>query len=710
LGLPNLRLIAVVYASNCNTMRKLLPLLLILTALQTQAQAQCDASFSVAVSGATAQFISDTTRPGLLHRWHFGDGVQGVGPVTSHTYNAPGVYQVLHFISDSLGLCNDSAIKIVTISFQTSCQASFVYQKDSIFANKYHFFSTSTASGGSINSHQWTINGNFVSSAQGFSQTLPQGSHLVCLTITTTSGCSSSVCDSVQVDSSANCDLNADFAATVRRDTVFLQAVASGVSLMHTWKFGDGQQGVGQNVMHRYNAPGTYVITHYVTDSATNCIDSAKRTVTITAPVTCKASFTAMKDSVFSNRYHFFSTSTSSGGSISSYNWTINGNFVSSAQGFSQTLSQGTHLVCLTINTTAGCSSTFCDSLQVDTSANCDLNADFVATVRRDTVFLQAVDSGFSLAHIWKFGDGQQGFGQNIMHRYIAPGTYVITHYVVDSATNCIDSAKRTVTITAPVTCRASFTARKDSVLNNRYHFFSTSTSSGGGISSYKWTINGQLASTSPGFSKTFPTGKYLVCLTIGTTAGCSSTACDSIQVGNPQPRCQASFVVIRDSVHQKKYRFFSTSTAQPGPIEAYRWTLNGQVVSKEQAFSANLKNGVHQVCLTIKTSAGCVSSKCENVVVKNDSIPVNDSITYITSFPNPVAGSAVNLQLTLDKGAKVKLTVYNSRGNIVHKEERVYSAGYNRMAIPVDGLQRGQYFIDIQYDNTRKRSVFQKL
>jgi PKD repeat protein len=525
-------------------MRKLLPLFLILTVLQTQAQAQCDASFSVAVSGPTAHFISDTTRPGLLHRWKFGDGAQGFGPAVSHTYNASGVYQVLHTISDSLGLCNDSVIRIVNISFQTSCQASFVYQKDSIFPNKYHFFSTSTASGGSINSHNWTINGNFVSSAQGFSQTLPQGRHLVCLTITTTSGCSSNVCDSVLVDS----------------------------------------------------------------------------------------------------------------------------------------------------------------------SANCDLNADFVATVRRDTVFLQSVDSGFNLIHTWKFGDGQQGFGQNVMHRYNAPGTYVITHYVTDSATNCIDSAKRTVTITAPVTCQASFRVQKDSLVANRYNFQSTSTSSGGSIAAYKWTINGQLVSTASGFSRILPPGKYGVCLNISTTAGCTSTKCDSIQVGNPQPRCQASFVVVRDSLNHKKYRFFSTSTAQPGTIEAYRWTLNGQFVSKDQAFFAFLNNGVHRVCLTIKTSAGCVSTKCDSVVVRHDSIPVKDTVHYVASFPNPVAGSEVNLQLKLDNGAKVKLTVYNSRGNIVHKQESFYSAGYNRIVIPVDGLQRGQYFIDIQYNNTRKRSVFQKL
>jgi PKD repeat protein len=437
-------------------MRKLIPLLLILSALHVQVQAQCDASFSAIVNGATVQVISDTTRPGLLHRWKFGDGTQGFGSATSHTYSAPGVYQVLHTVSDSLGFCNDSAMRTVTISFQASCQASFVATKDSIFPNKYHFFSTSTASGGLIQSHQWTINGNFVSSSQGFSQTLPQG----------------------------------------------------------------------------------------------------------------------------------------------------------------------THLVCLTINTSAGCSSTICDSILVDTATNCNLNAGFIATVKRDTVFLVGKDSTPHLLHLWKLGDGTQRVGRKIIHRYTAPGVYVITHYVRDSASHCVDSAKQSVTINLP-------------------------------------------------------------------------------------SRCQASFGIIRDSVQPKKFYFYSTSTASGGTITAYRWTLNGHVVSTANAFSTILKKGVHSVCLTIKTSAGCISTHCDSVVV--DSVS-KDSIPFVASFPNPVPGGLLNLQLTLENQAKVKVTVYNARGIVVYTNERNYSAGHNRLNIPVDGLQRGQYFIDIQYGNTRKRSVFQKM
>jgi hypothetical protein len=438
-------------------MRKLIPLFLILTALHNPVNAQCDASFTATANGASVQFVSDTTRNGLLHKWTFGDGAQGFGAVTSHTYGASGVYQVLHTISDSAGLCNDSLFKNVTISFQATCHASFVSQKDSILPNKYNFFSTSVAGGGTIQS----------------------------------------------------------------------------------------------------------------------------------------------------------------------YNWTINGNFVSSASSFSRTLAQGLNYVCLTINTTAGCSSTICDSIRVDTSTNCNLNANFTARVSRDTVFLTAVDSTAHLLHHWKFGDGRQDFGREVIHNYFAQGVYQVTHIVRDSANQCVDSTRQFVTIIIT-------------------------------------------------------------------------------------PPCRASYVVTRDSTEKKKFNFISTSTVQGGTIISYRWTIDNHVVSSANAFSINLKKGVHVITLDIKTSTGCVTGFLDSLWV--DSLRTKDSIPFITSYPNPVPGGPVNLQLTLENNAKVKVTVYNSRGLVVYKQERNYSPGFNMLSIPVDDLQRGHYFIDIQYGNTRKRSVFQKL
>lgn len=602
-------------------MRKLLPLLLILTAFYNPVLAQCDASFSGTVSGATVHLVSDTTRPGLVHKWKFGDGTQGFGSITSHTYAASGSYTVTQIVSDSLG-CIDSALRIFTITVPVTCNASFVSQDS---AGYHHFTSTSTAPGGSISSYQWKVNGAIVSAASSFTWQLPQGTNNICLTIQSTGGCSSTKCDTIVVDTSSNCNLNSSFNASVAGHIVTFTASDSTPRYLHTWKFGDGTQVTAKafKVLHAYASPGTYIVTHIMKDSASNCVDSSKKTIIISVPVSCQASFVAMQDSVSAGTYHFFSTSTAPGASITSYQWTLNGIFVSSSSGFTKALPQGTNLVCLTITSSAGCTSSTCDSVIVDSAANCNLNAGFTKTVNFNVVNVRANDSGAHLLHGYKYGDGAQSFGRNGVHTYNAPGTYTITHYVTDSVSHCIDSAKQTVTITFPATCQASYNYRKDSVNKN-------------------------------------------------------------------------------------KYIFWSTSTSSAGPIQSYNWKLNGKFESSASSFTTTLKKGPNVIQLSIITAGGCTSSITDTITV--DSLRASDIPGLVASYPNPAEGGVVNLNLVLETQAKLKLTVYNSRGVIVFSEEKNYSAGYTRLSIPTHRLQRGQYYVDVQYGNIRKRSAFQKL
>jgi hypothetical protein len=606
-------------------MRKLIPLILVLFAFNDPTQAQCDATFTATVNGATVQFVSDTTHPGWLHQWKFGDGSQGFGSATSHTYSNTGIYHVVHIVSDSLNTCRDSVIKTVTVNVPATCDAEFLAKKDTIDPDKHLFVSTSTAPGGSVSSYNWTVNGSFASSAASFSLALPQGTNTVCLTIQTTTGCSSSTCDTIVVDTSSDCNLNSSFTASVAGHIVQFTASDSTPTRLHTWKFGDGTQvtAATHKVLHAYAAPGTYTVTHILKDTANNCVDSSKIYVLISAPVSCTASFVAMQDSVASGTYHFWSTSTAPGASIVSYHWTLNGVFVSAASGFTKSLPQGTNTVCLTILSSQGCSSSTCDSIVVDSANDCNLDAAFTKTVNNNMVNVSASNLTAHLLHRYKFGDGGQWFGPVGTHTYQNAGTYTITHYLTDSVNHCVDSSKQTVTVNLAPTCRASYQYRRDSVNKNKYHFTSTSTSTSGTIQSYQWTINGHVVSTAPSFSHNLKKGPNVLTLAIVTTTGCTHSLLDSI------------------------------------------WT---------------------------------------------DSLGVSDIPGVVNSFPNPASGANVNIDLVLNAQAKVKVTVYSLRGIPVFSEEKNYAAGFVRLAIPTHRLQRGQYFVDIQYNNTRKRSIFQKL
>ncbi|HLG40628.1 MAG TPA: T9SS type A sorting domain-containing protein, partial [Chitinophagaceae bacterium] len=114
---------------------------------------------------------------------------------------------------------------------------------------------------------------------------------------------------------------------------------------------------------------------------------------------------------------------------------------------------------------------------------------------------------------------------------------------------------------------------------------------------------------------------------------------------------------------------------------------------------------GYYWICLYITTNTGCTGTYCNYIYI--DSIG-NMPDGRIPSYPNPAA-STVSLKLKLEQQAKFSVTVYNMSGNVAYRMETQGHAGINQINIPVSQLNTGQYFIDIQYGNQRKRSTFQK-
>lgn len=433
----------------------------------------------------------------------------------------------------------------------------------------------------------------------------------------------------------AQCD--AAFNASVNGSTVYVWAIDSTPNKIHLWYFGDSSTGFGPAVQHTYGSPGNYQIWHILIDSINNCFDTARSIISISSPATCAASFVVYRDSTQANSYRFLSTSTLTGGSFQSYNWTVDGISVSNAFTFTDSLSQGLHYVCLTIQTTTGCTSTACDSISiVDSIPHCNLSASFIgipdSNSTQITFFPTPADS--SLLYFWHFGDGQSSHAVAPVHTYSSPGTYLVTLIVADSATNCIDSVRHYFYV-HPIppqdSCMASYTYTANPSRPNKITFTAISNDS---IVSQRWFI----------------------------------TPCDSLS--------------FHDSV---VYNI-------PNPTHTFT------------------SPGCYRVCLTVVTSSGCRRTYCNTINIPVDSSLMRNRASFIVTFPNPAYEAPVNISLDLDQAAKVKLTVYNSFGNLVHSSERGYTAGNNRISIPVDKLQRGMYYVDLQYGNTRKRSTFQKL
>ena len=332
---------------------------------------------------------------------------------------------------------------------------------------------------------------------------------------------------------------NAAFTTSVNQANAQFHANNTAFNLFHSWRFGDGSFGNGMNVSHTYALPGTYQVMHIVSDSLNTCRDSVLQSITINFPISCSSSFTASRDSFLFARYRFTSTAQVSGGTVQSYNWTVNGVPVSSNQSFVYTFPAGTHTVCLAIATTAGCTSSSCQSITVTGSPSCNLTASFTSTASSSNprqVSFSPTPSSSQMRYQWNFGDGHTSFLKNPVHLYNSAGAYSVLLTVVDTATNCYDSVRQNLQVhgSPADSCTTSFTYTVNPAQQNQLSFTGISNQT---IVSQTWFISGRDTShhtiyTIANPTHLFPdTGYYNVCLQTLTNTGCRGWYCERISI-----------------------------------------------------------------------------------------------------------------------------------------------------------------------------------
>jgi hypothetical protein len=424
-------------------------------------------------------------------------------------------------------------------------------------------------------------------------------------------------------------DCNPAFTVSVNQNTVTVQAINNGPHLLHNWIF-SGAWLNGPSASFTYCLAGTYSISHWVYDSLNNCQDSTRQTVVIAQSINLSVSFTVTRDNAHPDQCVFQSTSTTNGGQIDLYTWTLDGYIIytGSNPSFAYPVYEGSHDICLYVRTVAGCYAYRCDTINVPRPP-CNLTASFTyaAPSHPRQINFIAAPASTTFIYQWFFGDGYGSYQQNPIHTYSQPGNYDVILRIYDPVHTCFDTAIQNITIhgTPADSCTASFTYSADSSHPNQVHFTAGSNQT---ITSQTWIIYGV-------------PGPY-----------------DSIIIHSNDPG----------------YTFSDT--------------------------------GYYYVCLYITTNTGCTRAYCEHVGIYSMG---GRTANRLPSFPNP-ATTMVSLRIKLDRPEIFRVTVYNLSGYTVYQTQRQGMTGSNEIAIPVQQLNSGQYFIDIQYGDQRKRSIFQKL
>lgn len=564
-------------------------------------------------------FTDNTTGLPTTWSWDFGDG----SPIDNnqhptHTYTLGGTYNIT-LITGNLAGCMDTLVQSIDVF--TVPVPNFTADTVCLFGIT-HFTDLST-DGALITNWYWDFgdgNNSFASNPTYIYQS--PGTFNVTLTVTNANGCDSTIVLPVVVNDIPVADFTAD-TACVGGPTTFTD-LSTGVPTSWIWDFGDGSTSTaGPVTTHVYAAPGSYVVTLYVTGGTGTCFDQTFGIVNVTNTVT--AGFTAEDTACVKEVIAFTNTSTTTSGTISGYSWNFGDGVISTASDPAHSYdAPGTYTVTLTATQTGGCSNTFTQNILVVANPTAMFMTGAACVGQQVNFNSMSVPGGVPFGTLnWDFGDGGTATGANVSHTYATAGTYTVELDAISIA-GCHDSIVVPITINPlPV---AAFT-NNQVCLGDTVVFNNMSSISSGSIDSYNWNFGDGTTSvlTDPQHIYTTHNDTFPVTLIVISDQGCSDTLVQDVLT---LPIVDFSFApeVVNGcaplSIH------FGDQSAITGGSSIVGWVWNfddGNYSFQQSPAHTYPQAGAYYVSLTVTTTDGCVYS---------------DTLNYpVTVYPQPVAG-----------------------------------------------------------------------
>ena len=315
-------------------------------------------------------------------RWTFGDGTSSNQMNPTHSYNAPGLYNVcLRIIKRNpngvLTNCVGEKCYTITVAPACSLQANFTKTVSTSNFKTILFTNTSNAAPSNATVTWYFGDGNTATSWNATHTYSQAGNYYVCLRVQSGT-CVSYKCDSIRVIAPPpSCmQLSAySFTRSTTNNNVinFIPEFISN-DVQYTWTFGDGTGAQTATASHQFAAVGNYTVclTAYKNNG---CAATTCKTIYISSTTNCNnisLNFNDVRDSLVPNRVTFIPTSNTA---ITSQLWTITktpttiGTGTATIQSNNPTyvfLDSGYYNVCLKATFAGGCVKTFCKTIRIN--------------------------------------------------------------------------------------------------------------------------------------------------------------------------------------------------------------------------------------------------------------------------------------------------------------------------------------------------------
>ena len=582
--------------------------------------------------------------------WDFGDGspviIATSNAPQTHTYAAPGSYNATLKVETTSGCQSFVFTKVIMIYSDPTAAFSLngavcLPQGTANFVNA----STMPDGTGPLLTYLWNFgDGNTSTTTNPVHIYTTGGPFTVTLTATSNNGCVNTGTQTLNniyaqphavftVDSIESC-----YGGTF--NFIDQSTAANSTVTSWFWDFGDATTSTAQNPNKQYSAPGVYIVKHYI-NSAAGC-RSDTMTMSVTVLQLPTVSFTNSNPVCEQSAVQFTSTSVPNAGSLTQFNWTVNGN---ATGGNNSVISYtpataGSYTIGLSVTTNKGCTNQASSPLTVNPKpvANFSLPNVCLPAGTANFVSTSTVAGGSITSYLWNFGNSQTATTQNATTTYSNTGPFTVS-LTVTSNNGCTDtrSSQLTSVYAQP---QAAFNAPPEVCLGAPANFTDQSTAPNSTVASWLWNFGDATTSTSQNPVKNYAAaGTYTVTLTVTSAIGCPSTTATRTVVVNPLP--SANFNVSAPTCASRDITFTDASIANAGSLVKWTWNFgdgNNAVNATAAPFIHNYTNpGSYNVTLQVETNKGCISTLLTKPVTVNV-LPVAGFIAPQVCLADPAA------------------------------------------------------------------------
>lgn len=197
--------------------------------------------------------------------------------------------------------------------------------------------------------------------------------------------------------------------------------------------------------------------------------------------------------------------------------------------------------------------------------------------------------------------------------------------------------------------------------------------------------------------------GPYRVCVRVVFAGGCVRERCIDIYI--PAPSTTQCAVQFRDSSTAPKTKIFTATGSAPSTdsILSYKWTFgDGTTATGQQVTKTYLYGGYYEVCVTMRTRSGCERRVCRRIAI------AGSNLAQLVLAPNPVV-STLHLIFQSNRTETVSVRIYNSMGILVRSHTQSVVQGANGWSYNVSSLIPGAYSVVVQSPNQFANAIFFK-